>query len=397
MNQPAIEPAASLNHLALQSVESAVPTDESKSTRLISLDVFRGLTMMGMTIVNNPGSWSHVYPPLRHAEWNGWTITDLVFPFFIFIVGAAIPYALGKRFESDSRQKIYLKIVKRTAVMFLLGLVLAGFPSFNLETIRIMGVLQRLALCYFAASLIFLHTDVKMQAITALGCLAVYWLLMLIPPPDRETLWQTKDDNIAAWLDRTIFGTAHLWKAAKTWDPEGLLSTIPAIATALAGTLSGTWLRSPREPIEKAAGLFFAGVIALGIGGAMDWAFPINKNIWSPSYAVFMSGYALVVLAVCYYAIDVNGWKKWTEPFVVFGVNALLLFFASGMLARVVGSMIKFRVGDETLSLQQFIYKHLLASWAGEMVGSLLYPLLLLALWYVVLRALYKRNWIWKA
>ncbi len=397
MSQPTVEGATSVDRPVPQSVEHTLPAGKSKSTRLVSLDVFRGLTMMGMTIVNNPGSWSYVYPPLRHAEWNGWTITDLVFPFFIFIVGVAIPYALGKRFESDSREKIYLKIVKRAAVMFLLGLVLAGFPNFNLETIRIMGVLQRLALCYLAASLIFLHTGAKGQAITALGCLAFYWLVMLIPPPDRETLWQTKDDNIAAWLDRMIFGTAHLWKAAKTWDPEGLLSTIPAVATALAGTLTGTWLRSQREPVEKAAGLFFAGAIALGVGGMMDWAFPINKNIWSPSYAVFMSGYALVVLATCYYAVDVNGWKKWTEPFVVFGVNALLLFFASGILARVVGNMIKFPVGEETLSLQQFIYKYLLASWAGEMVGSLLYPLLLLALWYVVLRDLYKRNWIWKA
>ncbi len=366
------------------------------ATRLMSLDVFRGLTMVLMTVVNNPGSWTYVYPPLRHAEWNGWTITDLVFPFFIFIVGVAIPYALSKYRESESRQAIYLKIFRRAATLFLLGLILAGFPSFDLTTIRIMGVLQRLALCYLFAALLFLHTNTRTQFVIAVLCLVVYELLMQIPVPDRDTLLQTKDDNFGAWLDRTLFGTAHLWKAAKTWDPEGLLSTIAALTNAIAGMMTGTYLRSQSEPLEKASAIFFAGAILLGIGGALDWAIPINKNMWSPSYAVFTTGYALVVLGMCYYAIDIKGWKKWAEPLVVFGVNALLLFFGSGILARVMGNLIRFTVNDELLSLQQFIYKYLLASWAGNMIGSLLYPLLLITAWYVVLRALYKRNWIWK-
>ncbi|PIO48607.1 MAG: DUF5009 domain-containing protein [[Chlorobium] sp. 445] len=366
------------------------------ATRLMSLDVFRGLTMVLMTVVNNPGSWTYVYPPLRHAEWNGWTITDLVFPFFIFIVGVAIPYALSKYRESESHQAIYLKILRRAATLFLLGLILAGFPSFDLTTIRIMGVLQRLALCYLFAALLFLHTNTRTQCVIAVLCLVVYELLMQIPVPDRDTLLQTKDDNFGAWLDRTLFGTAHLWKAAKTWDPEGLLSTIPALTNAIAGMMTGTHLRSQSEPLEKVAAIFFAGAILLGIGGALDWVIPINKNMWSPSYAVFTTGYALVVLGMCYYAIDIKGWKKWAEPLVVFGVNALLLFFGSGILARVMGGLIRFTVNDELLSLQQFIYKHLLAVWAGNMIGSLLYPLLLITAWYVVLRALYKRNWIWK-
>ncbi len=364
--------------------------------RLISLDVFRGLTMVMMTIVNNPGSWNHVYPPLRHAEWNGWTVTDLVFPFFIFIVGVAIPYSLSKYCNAQMQTAVYLRIFKRAVILFVLGLVLAGFPYFDLSSLRIMGVLQRLAICYLVVSLIYLHTRPAHQIGMAVMCVVGYWLLMLIPPPDRETLLQTKDDNLGAWLDRTIFGTAHLWKAAKTWDPEGLLSTLPALFNTLAGTLTGTYLRSQAQPIEKAAGMFFAGSILLGIGGAMDWAFPINKNIWSPSYAVFTSGYAMVVLAMCYYAIDVRGWKKWSEPLVVFGVNALLLFFASGILARTMGMLIKFSVDTEVLSLQQWIYKYLLASWAGDMLGSLLYPLLLVIAWYVVLRMLYERNWVWK-
>jgi Uncharacterized conserved protein len=352
--------------------------------------------MVMMTIVNNPGSWNYVYPPLRHAEWNGWTVTDLVFPFFIFIVGVAIPYSLSKYRDAQVHKAVYLRIFKRAAVLFMLGLILSGFPYFELASLRIMGVLQRLAICYLVASLMYLHTRPMHQVGVAVICVVSYWLLMLIPPPDRETLLQTKDDNLGAWLDRIIFGTAHLWKVSKTWDPEGLLSTLPALFNTLAGTLTGSYLRSQAQPIEKAAGMFFAGSILLGIGGALDWAFPINKSIWSPSYAVFTSGYAMVVLAMCYYAIDVKGWKKWSKPLVVFGVNALLLFFASGILARVMGTLIKFSVDTEVLSLQQWIYKYLLASWAGEMLGSHLYPLLLVVAWYMVLRALYERNWGWK-
>jgi len=381
---------------AAELAEAETTATQPTAGRLISLDVFRGLTMVAMTIVNNPGSWSDVYPPLRHAEWNGWTITDLVFPFFIFIVGAAIPYSLGKYLDTQVQKAVYLRIFKRAAVLFVLGLILAGFPYFDLSSLRIMGVLQRLAICYLVASLMYLHTRPMHQVGVAVICVVSYWLLMLIPPPDRETLLQTKDDNLGAWLDRIIFGTAHLWKVSKTWDPEGLLSTLPALFNTLAGTLTGSYLRSQAQPIEKAAGMFFAGSILLGIGGALDWAFPINKSIWSPSYAVFTSGYAMVVLAMCYYAIDVKGWKKWSNPLVVFGVNALLLFFASGILARVMGTLIKFSVDTEVLSLQQWIYKYLLASWAGEMLGSLLYPLLLVVAWYMVLRALYERNWGWK-
>ena len=381
---------------AAELAEAETTATQPTAGRLISLDVFRGLTMVAMTIVNNPGSWSDVYPPLRHAEWNGWTITDLVFPFFIFIVGAAIPYSLGKYLDTQVQKAVYLRIFKRAAVLFVLGLILAGFPYFDLSSLRIMGVLQRLAICYLVASLMYLHTRPMHQVGVAVICVVSYWLLMLIPPPDRETLLQTKDDNLGAWLDRIIFGTAHLWKVSKTWDPEGLLSTLPALFNTLAGTLTGSYLRSQAQPIEKAAGMFFAGSILLGIGGALDWAFPINKSIWSPSYAVFTSGYAMVVLAMCYYAIDVKGWKKWSNPLVVFGVNALLLFFASGILARVMGTLIKFSVDTEVLPLQQWIYKYLLASWAGEMLGSLLYPLLLVVAWYMVLRALYERNWVWK-
>ena len=381
---------------AAELAEAETTATQPAAGRLISLDVFRGLTMVAMTIVNNPGSWSDVYPPLRHAEWNGWTITDLVFPFFIFIVGAAIPYSLGKYLDTQVQKAVYLRIFKRAAVLFVLGLILAGFPYFDLSSLRIMGVLQRLAICYLVASLMYLHTRPMHQVGVAVICVVSYWLLMLIPPPDRETLLQTKDDNLGAWLDRIIFGTAHLWKVSKTWDPEGLLSTLPALFNTLAGTLTGSYLRSQAQPIEKAAGMFFAGSILLGIGGALDWAFPINKSIWSPSYAVFTSGYAMVVLAMCYYAIDVKGWKKWSNPLVVFGVNALLLFFASGILARVMGTLIKFSVDTEVLPLQQWIYKYLLASWAGEMLGSLLYPLLLVVAWYMVLRALYERNWVWK-
>jgi predicted acyltransferase len=385
-----------------ESIAQTAPPTKTKSpaskvARLVSLDVFRGGTMMLMTIVNNPGSWSYVYPPLRHAEWDGWTPTDLVFPFFLFIVGVAIAFALGKKFESASPASLYLKILKRAAVMFGLGLILAGFPYFNLETMRVMGVLQRIALCYLIASVVFLHTSWKGQTTLLALLLIIYGLAMtLIAPPDRTTMLVYKDDNIGAYLDRLIFTEAHLYKGTKTFDPEGLLGTLSAAATALFGVLTGTFLRTQKTPLEKTAWLFLAGGALCVIGSGLDWAWAINKNLWTPAYTVFMAGLSLLTLASLYFVIDVQGIKSWTQPFVIFGVNALLLFFASGLLGRTL-TLIKVQLDGNPVALQTFLYKTFFASSAGAMNGSLLYPLALIGLWYVVLRFLYKRNWIWKA
>src|SRR6266513_3195272 len=218
--------------------------------RLVSLDVFRGITIAGMVLVNNPGTWSHIYWPLEHAEWNGWTPTDLIFPFFLFIVGVAIPLAFGKRIErGDARRALFLKVLYRSAIIFLLGEFIAGFPHFHLSTIRIPGVLQRIAVCYFLASIIFIKTPPRTLAIIAAALLVVYWLLMMyVPVPGYGAGDLSKEGNLAAYLDRLILA-GHTY--TPVYDPEGLLSTIPAIATTLFGVLTGHWLQQRRDALDK--------------------------------------------------------------------------------------------------------------------------------------------------
>ena len=220
----------------------------SKPERLVSLDVFRGLTIAGMVLVNNPGSWANVYWPLDHAEWNGWTPTDLIFPFFVFIVGVAIPLAFARRVEAGgSKRDLYWKIIRRTLIIFALGLFLAGFPYFRLGTIRIPGVLARLAVCYFFASLIFLKTKWRTQVIVALALLIIYWLLMThVGAPGFAAGDLSKEGSLASFVDRKVFGP-HIWSQGKIYDPEGILSTIPAICTALFGLLTGQWLRTNKS------------------------------------------------------------------------------------------------------------------------------------------------------
>ncbi len=232
---------------------------EIGQNRLLSLDVFRGMTIAGMVLVNNPGTWSAIYTPLEHAEWHGATPTDYIFPFFLFIVGIAIPLALGKRVEEGGINKnIYLKIFRRFALIFLLGLFLAGFPFFDFSTWRIPGVLQRIAVCYLIASLIFIRTNWKQQTFIAVSLLFVYWALMtLINVPGCEvTTINDKACNLAAYLDRLVFGENHIWRSAKVYDPEGILSTIPAIATTLSGVLTGVWLKQNELIWKKSAECF---------------------------------------------------------------------------------------------------------------------------------------------
>src|ERR1044071_4593172 len=227
------------------------------TNRIISLDVFRGMTIAGMTLVNNPGSWEHIYWPLEHAQWHGWTPTDLVFPFFLFIVGIAIPLAFGRRVESGgSTRDLYVKIVKRTLIIFAIGLFLNGFPDFGLAELRIPGVLQRIAVCYFFASVIFLNTKVRTQIAIIIGLLLFYWVLVrLVPAPGYAAGDLTKEGSLPSFVDRTVFGT-HVWRQAKVYDPEGILSTIPAVSTTLFGVLTGHWLRSERTRWDKVVGVF---------------------------------------------------------------------------------------------------------------------------------------------
>ncbi len=362
------------------------------SNRLVSLDVFRGITIAGMVLVNNPGTWSNIYWPLEHAEWHGWTPTDLVFPFFVFIVGVAIPLAFGRRTESGgSKRDLYLKIVRRTVIIFALGIFLAGFPYFQLSTIRIPGVLQRLAVCYLFASIIFLNTKVRTQIIVTLVLLVFYCLLMTrLHAPGFATGDLSKEGSLASFVDRVVFGP-HIWKQGKVYDPEGLLSTIPAIATALFGVLTGQWLRTNKSQYEKVTGLFVAGAGCLVIGWCWNPFFPINKSLWTSSYVFFTAGLALQFLALCYWLIDIRKYQSWARPFVVFGVNAIALYVGTALMARLMG-LIKLPWGSETISLQGWIFQKIFLPWASPVNASLAYAIVFILLWLGVMWILYSRR-----
>lgn len=365
----------------------------SSSNRLLSLDVFRGLTIAGMTLVNNPGTWSSIYWPLEHAEWNGWTPTDLIFPFFLFIVGVSITLAFGRRLEEGAlRRPMYLKVIKRSLIIFGLGLFLNGFPFFHLSDIRIPGVLQRIAVCYLLTGLIFLSTRIRTQALTAVALLFVYWIVMTqIAAPGFSAGDLTKEGSLASFVDRMVLGP-HIWKQGKVYDPEGILSTIPAISTCLFGVLTGHWLRTERSQFEKAAGLFVAGAVCVMIGWAWHPFFPINKSLWTSSYVVFTAGLALQLLALCYWLIDIKGYRRWAWPFVVFGVNAIALFVGSGLMVKMMG-LIKVPLSDgSTTSSQGWIFRNLFLSWASPINASLAYAIAFILFWLFLMWLLYRKK-----
>jgi predicted acyltransferase len=358
--------------------------------RLVSLDVFRGLTMASMVIVNNPGDWGNVYAPLLHASWHGWTPTDLIFPFFLFIVGVAI--TLSRKSAS------WTSIARRAAIIFALGLFLAGYPWFDATRWRIPGVLQRIAVCYFFAAGTYRSVlALKRRASPSLvvtwiaGALALaYWaIMMLVPPPGGIAGDLTAEGNLGAHIDRAILG-GHLWKPR--WDPEGLLSTIPAISTTMFGLVAGMWLRTDAEPGWKARGLLVGGAAAVAIGLLWDLVFPINKNIWTSSYAVFTAGAASVLLGLCYWAIDVRGWRGWTKPFVILGSNAITLFVVSGLLAKTLGIIRVAGADGAPISVGRYAYVSYFAPLASPKNASLLYAVANLLVLFALLAWLYRRR-----
>lgn len=471
-------------------------TEAITQERLISLDVFRGMTIAGMVLVNNPGTWSSIYGPLKHAEWHGITPTDYVFPFFLFIVGVAIPIALGRRIKAGLTRNVYWKILQRSATIFALGLAMSVIPFFdftkteipqaakliimaafsaallflllrkfwvalalaggcilviaffyfagytiepyNFAGMRIPGVLQRIAVCYGIVSIIFLHTNWKQQAMIGGGLLLLYWFLMTaVPVPGCEiTTIDDKACNLAAWLDRTILTEAHMWRSAKVFDPEGILSTIPAIVTTISGVLTGTWLVGPQAPslqsplaasepvlsesepgaaatgsgVEqhadkyvKVSGLFFFGIVLVALGWAWNFYFPFNKSLWTSSYVIYTSGLALCFLGFCYWLIDIKGYTRWAKPFVIFGVNALALFVFSGLMARLLGMIRLDAPGgpvvsstglavQPTITLQQWIFNNLFLSWASPINASLAYAVSFILLWLFLMWLLFRKK-----
>jgi predicted acyltransferase len=361
--------------------------------RLVSLDVFRGITIAGMVLVNNPGTWSSIYWPLEHAEWNGWTPTDLVFPFFLFIVGVSITLAFARRVEEGNvKRDLYLKVIKRTAIIFGLGLFLSGFPYFQLGTMRIAGVLQRIAICYLIASLIFLTTKARTQLLIAVALLIIYCLVMTrLAAPGYAPGDLTKEGSIASFVDRVLLG-AHIWRQGKVYDPEGLLSTIPAVATTLFGILTGHWLRSERSQVEKVVGMFVAGAVFIVLGWAWNPFFPINKALWTSSYVFFTAGLALQFLALCYWIIDIKGYRRWAWPFEVFGVNALALFVGSALMVKLM-ALIKLTGDDgKQISSQGWIFRKFFLSWASPINASLAYAIGFILVWLLLMWLLYRKR-----
>lgn len=382
--------------------------------RLTSLDVFRGITIAGMILVNTASiAEPNVYPPLLHAEWHGCTATDLVFPFFLFIVGVAMSFSFSKYTDSKlhgEKEKVfvslpYWRIIRRAAILFVLGLLLNGFWNqgvwtFDFNSIRVMGVLQRISLTYLLASLVVFNIPRKGQWILAGVLLIGYWLAMMyVPVSGYGAGVLTRDGNLGAYIDRLIIPKAHLYKGDNynfMGDPEGLFSTIPAIVSVLAGYFAGQWIRSQKQINSKTSmDLVLFGLSCLVIGGIWDLAFPINKKLWTSSYVVFTTGWALLLLAFCYELIDVRRVRRWGKPFEIMGYNPIFLFTASVLLIKI---LVKTTVGtgETAPSTYNWIYQNLFVSWAGAYNGSLFLAIATVLLWLVVAYAMYRQRWLIK-
>jgi predicted acyltransferase len=365
---------------------------QTAAQRLVSLDAFRGLTIALMIVVNNAGSGRDSYSQLRHSEWHGWTATDTVFPSFLWIVGVAITLSLGRRLaQGVPRAKLVAQAFRRAAVIFVLGLAVYAAPNFDLGTQRILGVLQRIAICYLIASLLYLFTGIRSQICCIVALLVVYWALMtLVPVPGYGAGRLDVEGNFAHYVDRLVLGR-HNYAATKDWDPEGLVSTLPAIATALFGVLAGWMLRLRRSLAERTRWMLLAGAVLLLAGYVANQWMPINKKLWTDSFCLFMAGLDFVVFALFLWLVDIRAWRKPVQPMVVFGMNAIAIYLASEFTAEILDYG-HFR----SLSLQQYIYRNFFAALASPANASLLYSLAFTGAMYGIAWALYRRRWFLK-
>lgn len=359
------------------------------SERLVSLDAFRGLTILLMIVVNTPGSWAFVYPPLRHSVWHGATPTDLVFPFFLFIVGVAMWFSF-KKYDHKMSSPAFLKILKRTALIFLIGLFLNAFPKFNLEHLRIMGVLQRIALAYGLAATAVLLLPQWGRWTFSVFILLGYWALMyLMGGNDPYSL----EYNFATSIDLSLFGEAHVYKGfGIPFDPEGLLSTLPAMINVVFGYLVGEIISTTKDLKKIISKLVSIGVIGIVLGLVWNLVFPINKPIWTSSYVVYTVGIALLVLALFIYIIDIKEAKKWTTPLLIYGTNPLLIFVLSIVWVKVIIYLVHFGQGEDRISGYGWLYKSIFIPIGGNMLGSLLFALFHGLLFWAVGYILYRKK-----
>ncbi|HEY9197701.1 MAG TPA: DUF5009 domain-containing protein, partial [Mucilaginibacter sp.] len=361
------------------------------SPRFLSLDIFRGLTVAGMILVNNPGSWSYVYAPLRHASWDGCTPTDLVFPFFLFMVGVSVVYAMESKKATMPHGRLILTALRRTVILLLIPWItqLILHPDTGLLNLRLPGVLPRIALVYFICTLLYLKTSQKTRDWVFAGALIGYFIIMtFIPVPGVGYANLEPETNIGAWIDRLIFTPNHLWRESHTWDPEGLLGTLPAVATGLFGIRVGSWLkRKDRDDNTKVNWMFTYGIIAVVLGLVWDLFFPINKALWTSSFVLYTGGLATIGLALSYWLIDVQGYKRFTYFFVVFGVNAITAYVLSGFIPHYMG-MIK--IGGAS------VYQTFFAPYFSPVNASLASAIFTVIILWLVMWVLYIRKIIIK-
>jgi len=373
--------------------------------RLVSLDAFRGFTIAAMVLVNNPGDWGHLYGPLEHAKWNGWTFTDCIFPFFLFIGGVAMALSLGRLAAAGAdRPRLLAKLAKRAMLIFLIGFLLNFMPYFNVDKVRIPGVLQRIALCTLLAAPIVVYCGWRAQLAVIAGLLALYSVLMLyVPVPGIGAGVLEPGQDFGAWVDRTLLGN-HLWVQSKTWDPEGIVSTLPALCSQLFGVLAGRWLASSVNRTRQVAGLIVAGIACVAIGMFLDIILmPINKSLWTPSYCFLMTGLACLVFSAFYWTLDVSPSSRvrtlaarWTLPFVIYGMNALFIFAFSGFVAKMLG-YVKFAQPDGSLhTLGQALYAPIAALPIGAVNTSLLHAVLFDACMFLVAWGMWRKRWFVK-
>ena len=403
-------------------VSSTVAPRPQGRERLVSLDVFRGMTVAGMLLVNNPGTWAAIYPPLEHAEWNGWTPTDLIFPFFLFIVGITTHLSMSARqARGDSDGALVRQILRRGAIIYLLGFLMAAFPFYQYgdaagvnatllekiiyraEHVRIMGVLPRIAFVYIFAALLTLKTTLKQQVAIIATLLFGYWFAMTLIPlngtlnavPGRYLGYQllnTPSETLAAHLDRAILGVNHIWSGSLTFDPEGPFSTIPAIGTAMLGVIAGRWISQPKPLIERIAGLFAAGCLAMVVGLMWNWSFPINKNLWTSSYVIFTAGMACVSIATIMWIVEDRGVRWWTKPFAIYGMNPIVAFVGSGVLARIIYTLWKVPYQGKPTVMETVIYSSVFEPFMEPKNASLAMAFVTVLFWFAILAVLYRRK-----
>jgi len=376
-------------------------TSSSSGGRLLSLDFFRGLTIALMILVNNAGSDEH-YWPLSHAKWNGWTPTDLVFPFFLFITGVSLVYSFSSRLaRGQSRGELMKHVARRAVILILLGMFINGFPNrYNLHTLRFEGVLQRIGVCYLAASVIYFWTKARGRAAVIFACLVGYWLVMRFVPvpgfgtPTHRIPLLDPDRNLTAWLDRLLF-SGHLYEGTR--DPEGVLSTIPAIASVLFGVFAGEWLRSARASGKKVWGMLVCGAAGFLLAEAWNVWIPINKKLWTSSFVLLTTGLALIVFGLCYWLLDVRK-ARWipTRPAIVFGMNAIAAYVFSEVFAALL-NVGRWPGSDPSSgSFQERIFETVFAPLGSPEFSSLVYSISFVLVCWALMWVLYRKKIFFK-